>query len=435
MSEAGLSERALAAHASWFADAARASTAGVRSSRQAEHLAFARDERANIDAALAWSTLHDPAARAGHRQRVRVVLGRARRQPRRTAAPRCPRCVRRPRPRARPSRRAAARGVDRSIDRSARLRSRAHRGGRATGERDRRCRPASPRLLLPRVRRLTRRPVPPSARADRSSQRCSTRISTGRGTRPRTGSSPRAPPSPPATTSAASRRSTRSRTGSRTSMTPGSMSVTRLSVASWPASSTASTMPFCTSVGPLRRHDASASGRPRRTRWPVSVGLSAKPVTTPQDRPPSSSPSPRPRPPVMCAWPRSPVCISAASCAHEGRTTRREPPSSQRSHGIAAVGGGEQAALGECLLAALDGADGVAGAEERLAAVLHAARRDGAAHVEVFALDALARLALDAGDIARATQLCEEADRRMASASHFITEQDRTDAHAVRPRV
>ena len=99
-----------------------------------------------------------------------------------------------------------------------------------------------------------------------------------------------------------------------------------------------------------------------------------------------------------------------------------------------AVGGGEQAALGECLLAALDAEDGVAGAEERLAAVLDAGATDGAGHVEVFALDALARLALDAGDIARATQLCEAADQRMASVSHFITEQDRTDAHAVRQR-
>ena len=37
---------------------------GVRSSRQAEHLAFARAERANIDAALAWSADARPAARA-----------------------------------------------------------------------------------------------------------------------------------------------------------------------------------------------------------------------------------------------------------------------------------------------------------------------------------------------------------------------------------
>ena len=97
-----------------------------------------------------------------------------------------------------------------------------------------------------------------------------------------------------------------------------------------------------------------------------------------------------------------------------------------------AAGGGEQAALGECLLAALDAADRVPGAEERLVAILDDARRDDDAPVEVFALDALARIAADAGDVAAARDLCEAADRRMEAASHFITERDRTDARAVR---
>ena len=60
MTTAGLSERAFAAHAAWFADAAGSSTQGVRSRRQAEYLAFARDERANIDATLSWSIVNDP---------------------------------------------------------------------------------------------------------------------------------------------------------------------------------------------------------------------------------------------------------------------------------------------------------------------------------------------------------------------------------------
>ena len=47
-----LRERAFDAHAAWYAEQAAVSTAGVRSARQAEHLAFARAERANIDAAL-----------------------------------------------------------------------------------------------------------------------------------------------------------------------------------------------------------------------------------------------------------------------------------------------------------------------------------------------------------------------------------------------
>ena len=60
MADAQMSEAAQAAHAAWFANAAGSSTEGVRSGRQAEHLSFARAERANLDAALAWSVTHDP---------------------------------------------------------------------------------------------------------------------------------------------------------------------------------------------------------------------------------------------------------------------------------------------------------------------------------------------------------------------------------------
>ena len=60
MTDAGVTEHARAAHAAWFAEAAESSTDGVRSARQADHLAFARTERANIDAALAWGAAHDP---------------------------------------------------------------------------------------------------------------------------------------------------------------------------------------------------------------------------------------------------------------------------------------------------------------------------------------------------------------------------------------
>ena len=56
------------------------------------------------------------------------------------------------------------------------------------------------------------------------------------------------------------------------------------------------------------------------------------------------------------------------------------------------------------------------------------------AHVEVFALDALAPVAAAAGDQKAAHALCEEADRRMERAAHFIAERDRTDAQAVRQR-
>ena len=80
------------------------------------------------------------------------------------------------------------------------------------------------------------------------------------------------------------------------------------------------------------------------------------------------------------------------------------------------AGGGEQAALGECLLAALDARDGDPGARARIEALHAAARRDGDAPVEVFALDALGR--------------SDEADRRMPAAAHFITQRDRVDAAA-----
>ena len=95
-------------------------------------------------------------------------------------------------------------------------------------------------------------------------------------------------------------------------------------------------------------------------------------------------------------------------------------------------GGGEQAALGECLLAAMDAADRIPDASGRLAAALDGARRRDDAAVEVFALDALARIAASAGDISAARQLCEAADLGMEAASHFITELDRTDARWVR---
>ncbi len=96
------------------------------------------------------------------------------------------------------------------------------------------------------------------------------------------------------------------------------------------------------------------------------------------------------------------------------------------------AGGGEQAALGECLLAAIDAADDVAGAHDRLVEILDAARLSGESHVEVLALDALAREAAGRGDVDNARALCEAADERMDAASNLITDLDRTDAHEIR---
>ena len=135
------------------------------------------------------------------------------------------------------------------------------------------------------------------------------------------------------------------------------------------------------------------------------------------------------------------VRLAALGRVHLGRVLRALGQNQRARTALEAAaawhrsaGGGEQAALGDCLLAAMDAADGAADADQRLAEILEDARRRNDAPVEVFALDALARRTADAGDIARARELCDDADRRMEAASHFITERDRTDARAIRER-
>ena len=133
------------------------------------------------------------------------------------------------------------------------------------------------------------------------------------------------------------------------------------------------------------------------------------------------------------------VRMAALARVHLGRVLRAlgQPERARTVLEAAAAwhrsaGGGEQAALGDCLLAALDAADGVAGAEHRLTGLLDDAVLADDAPVEVFARDALARLAVETGDLDRARELSAAADRRMEAASHFITERDRTDAPSVR---
>ncbi len=58
--ESGQADVAAAAHAEWYADSAAWCDQHVRSARQPECLAIAREERANVDAALAWCALNDP---------------------------------------------------------------------------------------------------------------------------------------------------------------------------------------------------------------------------------------------------------------------------------------------------------------------------------------------------------------------------------------
>lgn len=59
--EAGMSDAALAAHASWIASAADRAGDGVRGPDQGYHLALIRAERVNIDQAVDWAAAHDPA--------------------------------------------------------------------------------------------------------------------------------------------------------------------------------------------------------------------------------------------------------------------------------------------------------------------------------------------------------------------------------------
>jgi tetratricopeptide (TPR) repeat protein len=136
------------------------------------------------------------------------------------------------------------------------------------------------------------------------------------------------------------------------------------------------------------------------------------------------------------------VRLAALARVHLGRVLRSVGKVAQaRAQLEAAVDwhraadGGEQPLLGECLLAALDAAERNPGAGDRLAAILDDACRNDEAHVEVFALDALARIAAESGDVETAHDLCDVADTRMECTAHFITELDRVDARWIRQQV
>jgi hypothetical protein len=83
-------------------------------------------------------------------------------------------------------------------------------------------------------------------------------------------------------------------------------------------------------------------------------------------------------------------------------------------------------------LAAMDAADRQPGSKARLQVLLRDAQAAEDAPVEVFALDALARIAADDGQLDDAQRLIRDADRRMLAASHFITPLDRSDARWAR---
>jgi tetratricopeptide (TPR) repeat protein len=101
-------------------------------------------------------------------------------------------------------------------------------------------------------------------------------------------------------------------------------------------------------------------------------------------------------------------------------------------HWYDAYGGGEGALLADCILAALDAEDGIAGAAQRLITTLDSARQAPDHEIEVLSLDALARSHAEAGRISEARELIAAADQNMPSAGHLLSDLDRVDGHRAR---
>ena len=189
----------------------------------------------------------------------------------------------------------------------------------------------------------------------------------------------RAPPRP----------ATRSSTGCGRSTTRGCTSGATRCSASWPGSSIASTTPSATSSA--RRETSGRLGFQQTEAYQLSSLGRAQ--CQAGDYPAGAATLALA---IEKAEATGDVRLAALARVHLGRVLRalgQLAPARAALEAAAAwhraAGGGEQAALGECLLAALD-AD-----EPRLSAILADARRDDDAAVEVFALDALARIAAD----------------------------------------
>ena len=92
----------------------------------------------------------------------------------------------------------------------------------------------------------------------------------------------------------------------------------------------------------------------------------------------------------------------------------------------ASAGGGEYALLTHCILAAVrdDAAE--------LEVILEEARVSGNVEIQVYALDALARLAAEAGDPGSARTLLTEADRFATQVAHLLDAGDRLDSDNAR---
>jgi predicted ATPase/DNA-binding SARP family transcriptional activator len=431
MAEAGLTERALAAHAAWFAEAAASSTQGVRSSRQAEHLAFARAERANIDAALGWSATHDPLRALDIVNGFGwawIVLGDSRGAQRILAA-------------------LDAVGDQAPIrDRAAALLLAAWIEA-STGD-----------LELARDHVAAARELADAIDDVDLQARCcyylayvvshhgewaqalelTDRASTLYGGLER--------PWDQAATWLFAARAAISADDRARAVAARDQVQHWLETVDDPwlhvrrdamlgelariehrfddavlhigrAAETSGRLGF----RQTEAYQLSSLGRAQCQAGDYVTGSAALELA------------------IEKAEATGDVRLAALARVHLGRVLRATGQVARARAALEAASawhrtaaGGEQAALGECLLAALDAEDRVVGAEHRLVAILEDARHEDDAPVEVLALDALARMAGERGDIATARNLCEAADRRMESASHFISDLDRSDARAVR---
>jgi predicted ATPase/DNA-binding SARP family transcriptional activator len=97
-------------------------------------------------------------------------------------------------------------------------------------------------------------------------------------------------------------------------------------------------------------------------------------------------------------------------------------------HWFESSGGGDGAALAACLHSAMDAEDGDPSAEPRLRAVLQQADGQHTPDIEIMAMDALARCAATDHDHAAACDLLDAADHLMPSARHLLGANDRPDA-------
>jgi len=431
LSESGLSDRALAAHAAWFAEAAAASTDGVRSGRQAEHLAFARVERPNIDAALAWSTIHDPQLALGIVNGFGwawIVLGDSRGAQRILTALDAAGADAPARDRAGALLLAA--WIEASADRLEHAREHIAEAARLAETIDdvdlkARCSYYLAYVLSHQgewgeAMELTDRASTLYGGLDRPWDQAANWLFAAR-----------------AAISAGDRvRAVEARDQVERrlrSVDDPWLHVRRDAILGelariehrfddavvylGRAAETSGRLGF----RQTEAYQLSSFGRAQCQAGDYATGASTLALA------------------IEKAEATGDVRLAALARVHLGRVLRAlgqmAPARAALESATAwhrATEGGEQAALSECLLAALDAEDGVSGAEQRLAHILDEARLNDDAPVEVFALDALARIAATAGDPTRASTLSEAADRRMEAASHFITELDRTDSRVVK---